>query len=352
MLRVFTIITFLAAAKLNAQQAIDVIVDKADAKRIEIKLSEHYLRERDSVHFFKVWVDGATTPVMGNVQVKDESRLVFIPIWSFTPGVEYQVTWKERTVGEFSIPLRSGAVPTATIYPSTDTIPENLLKLYLVFSEPMREGKSYDYLHILEGADTLQGVFLELQPELWNNDRTQLTVWLDPGRIKRDLLKNREMGVPIREFSDYTIIVSSKWKSRIGISMSKDIIKHYYTVEADRKIPDHGAWRIIAPQANSKDTLVINFGEPLDYSLASTTLTVSRNGVEINGSSNLTHGESTWKFWPESSWKRGSYSLTAESRLEDLAGNNLVRLFDTNLEESKSSITIKGKNIVVPFKVE
>ena len=81
------------------------------------------------------------------------------------------------------------------IYPTQDTVPENLLKIYLQFSKPMREGQALRHIELLKNnRDTLPGVFLDLQPELWNVDRTTLTVWLDPGRIKRDLQPNGPIG--------------------------------------------------------------------------------------------------------------------------------------------------------------
>ena len=77
-------------------------------------------------------------------------------------------------------------------------MPENLLKIYLRFSHPMREGQSDKYISLIKnGKDTLPDVFLNLQPELWNEDRTVLTVWLDPGRIKRDLQPNLKLGNPL-----------------------------------------------------------------------------------------------------------------------------------------------------------
>ena len=37
----------------------------------------------------------------------------------------------------------------------------------------------------------MKSIFLELENELWNPEHTQLTLWLDPGRIKRDLIPNQ-----------------------------------------------------------------------------------------------------------------------------------------------------------------
>ena len=47
-------------------------------------------------------------------------------------------------------------------------------------------------------ATPCAGTFLDLQPELWNAEGTVLTLWLDPGRIKRDLIPNKELGIPLK----------------------------------------------------------------------------------------------------------------------------------------------------------
>ena len=62
----------------------------------------------------------------------------------------------------------------------------------------MEEGRSTRYVVLVkEGVDTLKGTFLDLQPELWNDDATELTLWLDPGRIKLDLIPNHYCPVKV-----------------------------------------------------------------------------------------------------------------------------------------------------------
>lgn len=43
--------------------------------------------------------------------------------------------------------------------------------------------------------------------------------------------------------------------------------------------------------------------------------------------------ESGWQFMPEEAWQAGLYELIVNTRLEDLAGNNLHGLFDISSEE-------------------
>ena len=59
------------------------------------------------------------------------------------------------------------------------------------------------------------------------------------------------------------------------------------------------------------------------------------NGHEVKGKLKVNnHGDIVY-FFPDSEWKVGDYALQIESRLEDLAGNNLDRLFDVDLNKKQ-----------------
>jgi hypothetical protein len=45
-----------------------------------------------------------------------------------------------------------------------------------------------------EAGDEVRDPFLPLDAEFWNRDRTRFTVFFDPGRQKRGILPNEEMG--------------------------------------------------------------------------------------------------------------------------------------------------------------
>jgi len=44
----------------------------------------------------------------------------------------------------------------------------------------------------------------------------------------------------------------------------------------------------------------------------------------------LAEGDSIWVFSPSTVWVAGSHTLRVESALEDVAGNNVDRLFDVD----------------------
>lgn len=277
---------------------------------------------------------GSQTAILGHYQRLGDD-IIFEPLIPFTRGLRYAMWWRNRPLGELTIPgLAPNDQPTLlAIYPSQDSLPDNLLKVYLQFSRPMREGQSQRYVALLKNkADTLPGVFLDLQPELWNTDRTRLTLWLDPGRIKRDLQPNKRLGVPLQPGIRYQLVVSAGWPDEQGALLGKATTKPFLTVPRDSLSPAPARWAIDPPPSGSRLPLTVAFGEALDYGLLTQTLHVVReDGKTVPGTWQLGDEEKWGWFKPEGAWAAGGYRLRIEGRLEDLAGNNLNRPFDRDV---------------------
>lgn len=316
------------------QRTIDIewINGKASGIVIPRDVTGHYSTKSGDWFIF-VYVLNEKTAVLGNCR-DEKDAIVFMPLWPLTPGLKYEVRWKDRLLGIVDIPQPElNERPSLQVFPSTDTVPENLLKIYLQFSRPMRGELVYDYITVTRNdADTVD-VFLKLTPPLWNEDNTKLTLWIDPGRIKRDLSPNRLLGKPLEKSMHYTLTVSANWKDREGAALSKAVSKIFFVSEADRSSPQPVTWRINVPAAGTTNPLSIDFGEALDHSLAGEALSVRFGHVRLNGTVQLGNREREWHFVPDSAWLPGEYSVVVEDRLEDLAGNNLVRLFDMDLEQ-------------------
>ncbi|GAB4038915.1 hypothetical protein GCM10028774_38640 [Spirosoma jeollabukense] len=274
------------------------------------------------------------TAILGNYKRIDDS-IIFEPLIPFTRGLRYVLWLKNKRLSEITIPgLSSGDKPALlAIYPSGDSLPDNLLKIYLHFSRPMREGQSQKYVSLVKNkTDTLPGVFLDLQPELWNAERTILTLWLDPGRIKRDLQPNKRLGAPLQRGEQYQLVVSAAWPDQQGATLAKTTTKTFSTVQRDSLSPVPARWRINQPRTGSGQPLDVAFGESLDYNLLTETLHVlDQDRKIVSGKWQLADSEKRGLFIPSEAWKGGLYRLRIESRLEDLAGNNLNRPFDRNI---------------------
>jgi hypothetical protein len=79
-------------------------------------------------------------------------------------------------------------------------VPENLLRMYVEFSAPMGSRQAGAFVRLLDrtsGSDTVvDEAFLPVEADFWSSDHKRYTLFLDPGRVKRGILPNRERGRP------------------------------------------------------------------------------------------------------------------------------------------------------------
>ena len=225
--------------------------------------------------------------------------------------------------------------------------------MYFEFSEPMVEGSSLQHLTLIRNdRDTMRGTFLDLQPELWNSDGTVLTVWLDPGRIKRDLIPNKELGSPLQQGERYTLHVNKSWQSKNGGQLAKNYSKTFVAINRAEESPDPLTWKVSAPSSNDKQPLEIRFQQPLDNFLLRECITIlNSNGDVVPGEMVIDDEERTLRFVPHEPWTKGTFALRIESRLEDLAGNNLNRPFESNVGKNASA-TDKPNSVSKEFVVK
>jgi hypothetical protein len=182
----------------------------------------------------------------------------------------------------------------------------------------------------------LPGIFLDLQPELWNKERTVLTVWLDPGRIKRELIPNQKLGNPLQKGKYYTLLISANWKDVQGLPLQRSYRKQFIVGARDGMSPDPVKWKLDTPDPQTDQPLAIHFDEPLDHFLLEETIRiVDEKNYSIPGRINITGKDSGLEFIPAGKWKAGKYRLQVQSILEDLAGNNLNKLFDRDIRVKK-----------------
>jgi hypothetical protein len=60
---------------------------------------------------------------------------------------------------------------------------------------------------------------------------------------------------------------------------------------------------------------------------------VDKAGRPVPGRATPGEGDATWSFVPDAPWPSGGFLVRADPALEDLAGNNLARVFDADLRE-------------------
>ena len=161
-----------------------------------------------------------------------------------------------------------------------------------------------------------------------------LTLWFDPGRIKRDLQPNQNLGTPLQLNNRYKLVIDKNWRDERGLNLGSGYEKNFTVGKRDNASPDPANWDVNSPKASTKEALTINLHEPLDYLLLKNAINiVDNNGKAIEGAFVPTSKENILNFTPAQAWQRAEYTIKIEARLEDLAGNNLNRLFDNDLTQ-------------------
>jgi hypothetical protein len=296
----------------------------------------------------------------------DEGAVQFTPRFPMQPGIHYRAVLHPARLPDASPSLSpvsssmripAGRVVSSTfvarIYPSADDLPENLLKFYLLFSAPMSGGSIYDHIHLRdELGKAVELPFLEIDEELWNPDMTRLTLFIDPGRIKRGVTPLEEVGPALSTGRRYSLVIDADWRDARGASLTKPYQKSFRVIPPDRTPIDFKQWKITSPAAQSTGSLEVRFDRPMDFALAQRVIGVRRpSGERLEGSVALKDQERTWTFTPARPWKAGAYELVIQTTLEDLAGNNIGKSFEVDLFESvqrKVSHTVER----LPFEVK
>ena len=229
-----------------------------------------------------------------------------------------------------SSPPQHDATHVTAVRAGGGDVPANLLRVYIELSGPMAPGSAYEHIHLMaaDGRE-VKDAFLELREELWSPDYRRLTLLFDPGRVKRGIRANVEMGAPLVEGRRYRLVIDSAWRDARNVTLSGSYTQELRVAAIDSSSPDPLRWRVSAPRRNSLDTLRVDLGEALDHALALRLISVvDDRGSRLAGRAALSSDDRVWMFVPTMPWSAGAH-LRIEPALEDLAGNNLVKPFDS-----------------------
>ncbi|MFT4541131.1 MAG: hypothetical protein ACI841_001792 [Planctomycetota bacterium] len=277
--------------------------------------------------------------VLGHTQVID-GVLIFTPRFPFQPGLEYcaHIGASAPRELQFSIPepILASQVEVGAVSPASKVLPSNALKFYLHFTGSMRRGEAYRHVRLLDDeGDEVSGAFIEIEPELWNFDRTRLTLLIDPGRIKRGLLLHESMGPVLYPGRDYVIEVDSAWRDGRGAPLLAGMQHSFSTIGADLQSPAPFVWKLSKVRTNTRDELIVTFDEALDRALAERTLLiVDAQGEALSGESHVVEDQTKWRFRPAQVWSGTTHELVIPNILEDLAGNSVGRPFEVETSQS------------------
>jgi hypothetical protein len=287
-------------------------------------------------------------PMLGSYRV-DSGILTFEPQFRLESGLVYRAVFRPGELpgaprgtdspitATFELPPKRRVATTVVehIFPSSPIVPENLLKFYIHFSAPMSRGGIYEHLQLRnEAGKSVELPFLEIDEELWDPTMTRLTLFIDPGRIKRGVLPLEEVGPALETGKSYSLAIDSGWKDGSGNPLKTGFEKRFSVGEPDRNPPDPAQWSIQVPPPGTRTPLIINFPEPMDQALAQRAIQVTgESGGTLIGKVTLEDQERRWIFVPASPWRVGAYQLVIPTNLEDLAGNNIGKPFEVDLFE-------------------
>jgi hypothetical protein len=308
---------------------------------------------------------GSLPPMLGVYRV-ESGVLRFEPQFPLEPGIVYRAIFRPARLpgggnpadGEvtslFQLPANKPNLSTTVkmVYPSAGVVPENLLKFYLHFSAAMSRGRIYEHIQLRdEAGKPIELPFLEIDEELWDPTMTRLTLFLDPGRIKRGVRPLEEVGPALEAGKSYTLVIGSELKDGSGNPLKETFRKDFKVGPPDRNPPDPATWKIQSPQAGTREPLAVAFADSMDHALALRLLTViSESGESIDGKATLEDQERRWIFTPGNPWRRGTHRLVIQTTLEDLAGNNIGKPFDVDLFEGVQR-RLTTSNVKIPFEV-
>jgi hypothetical protein len=309
---------------------------------------------------FSVYAGTGDVPPLAGSYADESGTLVFHPTYPIAPGVHYRAVFHPTSGAPIEAAFdgpkldKTATTRVVHVYPSSDILPSNQLRLYVYFSAPMSRGESARYMHMLdEDGKVLEGsesVFLQGE-ELWDPDFTRLTMTFDPGRIKRGLTSNQKIGPPIMEGEHYTLSIDHNWPDAKGAPLVENFRKPFRGGPAERNPPDPEQWRISAAKAGTSSPVVINFPTPMNYPLLQRMIQVSSGSANVEGTITVAREETEWRFAPHEPWKAGSYRLVIDTGLEDLAGNHIGQPFDI---DTFNQVTrqITTKMVSLPFSVK
>jgi hypothetical protein len=385
------LVAFLLIAVITANSVVaEVVIQLApgDAPNVELtgippkSLAALSRRQLDRVGWQRIFAlyvvsDGTSsaTPVLGDYKVVAD-RLQFTPRFPFKPGLSYRAVFDSAAIAGvlsrekpspgpsplaggsrgvetiLTVPAPPPADPTVVeaVFPSSDVLPENLLKFYVHFSAPMQRGDSYRHVRLVtDEGKAVDLPFLELAEELWDETGTRLTLLLDPGRVKQDLKPHKDVGRALAKGDDYVLSVASDWLDAHGNPLAGEFRKSFRVTAPDVQQPDPQRWRLTVPSVGTRQPLIVAFREPLDQAMLQRVIRVANEtSIIVDGRITVDKQEMRWSFRPANPWPRGAHQLLIDGTLEDLAGNSIERPFEVFLPAGRPT---EIDQYVVPFQI-
>lgn len=265
---------------------------------------------------------------------RDDEGITFEPSFSLSRGEHYRAKLSAASgasvEADYFVPESEGVAPKLVkVFPGGEVVPSNLLKFYLHFDQPMREGHDiFDEISLIdEEGKTVNSPWR--RQELWSDDAKRLILFIHPGRIKQGLQLRAEMGPVLEEGKRYTLTILGKVRGANGLPIGKAFSQSFQTSDPVRERIQPEKWDLQIPASGSDAPLVVTSDRALDPYLMERHCEIRGGEIDRVEWDKL---QSVFQFFPKQAWTAGEYALEVSEYLEDLAGNTPVRVFDTDLE--------------------
>ena len=171
------------------------------------------------------------------------------------------------------------------IYPSADRLPENQLRFYIHFTQPMGRGQAYQHIHLFDADDKLvEGALLELGEELWDRDMRRFTLLFDPAAREARPEAARGAGPGAARRTPLHADDRRRLARRAGQAAGGRGEQDVHRRAAGRAPLDPAQWKIEPPPAGGNAVLVVRFPTPLDRAMLERVMwVVEPRGARVPG---------------------------------------------------------------------
>lgn len=229
--------------------------------------------------------------------------------------------------------ITAAAQTVVAVRPSGASVPDNLLRLSIVFSKPPTEPVIPSLQLLRDDGSIVNGPF---DPqELWSPDGLILTVLLQPGRVKIGLIAHNTLGRALLP------------GEHIRLELKGREIATWTVTNSTSTPPSPSHWKIYRPMAGTRATLIVMLPTPIDAMDGDLVAIAGPDGRRVIGKARLSRGERQWSFVPSGLWRRGPYALFINSELEDSAGNRVGQPF----EHIENAVTVSPLDTSIPFRI-
>ncbi|WP_207004483.1 hypothetical protein [Trinickia mobilis] len=227
----------------------------------------------------------------------------------------------------------AAAQAVLAVRPSGAAVPENLLRLSIVFAK-RPERPVIPQLRLLrdDGSEVYEPFDTQ---ELWSPDGHVLTVLFQPGRVKTGLVAHDTLG---------RALVAGE---HVRLMLNEREIASWRVTNGNTESPDPDRWKIVPPHAGTRKPLSVELDNPVDAMDRDFIAVADPGGERVPGSATLSRGETRWSFVPSKPWRDGAYTLMINGELEDSSGNRVGQQF----EHGEASTGERPRDSSIPFRI-